>query len=103
MEMIIGFSLGVGIVGIVMLGVVTFRLNRQTQLIEKELTTLQHSVSEIYNSVSDETSVLDRRVEDSNRELHRRIDDTERELQSQLDSRLDKLESKLVSKTVLKG
>jgi hypothetical protein len=114
MEMIIGFSLGVGIVGIAMLGMVTFRLIRRSETINKELQELPYTISEIYNTVGNQDSELGRRIDDLEKDLsvmihnlstevHLRIDDITKDFQSQLDSRLDKLESKMSSKTVLKG
>jgi len=114
MEMIIGFSLGVGIVGIVMLGMVTFRLIKSSEIVNKELQKLPYTISDIYNTVGNQYSELDRRIDDLEKELgvmvhnlstevHLRMDDITRDFQSQLDSRLDKLESKMSSKTVLKG
>jgi predicted PurR-regulated permease PerM len=114
MGIIIGFSLGVGMVGIVMLVVVTFRLMRRLEVVNKELQELPHTISEIYDSMSNQDRELDRRIDDwvkdqsvmihnLSTEVHLRMDDITRDFQSQLDSRLDKLESKMSSKTVLKG
>jgi len=114
MEILIGFSLGVGIVGIVMLGVFMFRLNRQLKSMRQELTEVSKSIeyvqryannieSDTYRRMETSENTFSVRLDELHRELHLRIDEMDRTFQSQLDSRLDKLEDKLSNKAVLKG